>query len=347
MVPSVAPCAIAAATRSVSPPIRKLAGRLLGCTYAAALWFNGSVDELWAHERYSHHLKQHEWGPQEAPAAVKQDRRQTRTKPRHGTPDQVHQKRGKANQSAKQKAHSKTARHRRPETKNDTKTAVRHARSAASGRGNLKAAHVKSRTKTVEHRRPETKNDTKTARSKSVRHARSAASGRGNLKAAHAKSRTKTVEYRRPETKAASRARNQSNFAGHHHSAARTRSDRSTRAATDSRSRTKTGQHRQKHDKTAINHLAPTKSAEAVAVPMPSPRPTRPASSPHSARPRLGSADSPTSSTRLRRMGSLWTSVVSIDPAPRPPASSKRSPPAMGCTVSTAPGTAPSGTITS
>src|SRR6266496_197825 len=303
MVPSVAPCAIAAATRSVSPPIRKLAGRLLGCTYAAALWFNGSVDELWAHERYSHHLKQHEWGPQEAPAAVKQDRRQTRTKPRHGTPDQVHQKRGKANQSAKQKAHSKTARHRRPETKNDTKTAVRHARSAASGRGNLKAAH--------------------------------------------AKSRTKTVEYRRPETKAASRARNQSNFAGHHHSAARTRSDRSTRAATDSRSRTKTGQHRQKHDKTAINHLAPTKSAEAVAVPMPSPRPTRPASSPHSARPRLGSADSPTSSTRLRRMGSLWTSVVSIDPAPRPPASSKRSPPAMGCTVSTAPGTAPSGTITS
>src|SRR6266567_10281 len=152
MVPSVAPCAIAAATRSVSPPIRKLAGRLLGCTYAAALWFNGSVDELWAHERYSYHLKQHEWGPQEAPAAVQRDRRQTRTKPRHGTPDQVHQKRGKANQSAKQKAHSKTAQHRRPETKNDTKTArskaVRHARSAASGRGNLKAAHAKSRTKT-------------------------------------------------------------------------------------------------------------------------------------------------------------------------------------------------------
>src|SRR6266496_5010525 len=60
MVPSVAPFAVAAATRSISPSTRKLAGRLLGCTCAAALWLNGSVDELWAHERHSYDLKQHE-----------------------------------------------------------------------------------------------------------------------------------------------------------------------------------------------------------------------------------------------------------------------------------------------
>jgi hypothetical protein len=281
MVPSVAPCAIAAATRSISPPIRKLAGRLLGCTYAATLWFNGSVDELWAHERYSYHLKQHEWGPQEAPPAGQRDRRQTRTKPRHGTQDQVHQKQGKANQSAKQKAHTKTARHRRPETKNATKTArskpIRLSRSKATGGGNLKTAHAKSRTKTVEHRRPENKNATKAARSKSVRHSRFTASGRGNPKAAQAKSRTKTLEHRRQQTKAANRTRNQSKSAGHQQSAASNGNDKTTRAATDRRSRTKTGQHRQQPDKIAINHLAPTRSAEAATVPTPSPRLTGPA----------------------------------------------------------------------
>jgi hypothetical protein len=207
MVPSVAPCAIAAATRSVSPPIRKLAGRLLGCTCAAALWLNGSVDELWAHERYSYHLKQHEWGPQEAPPAVQRDRRQTRTKRRHGTQDQVHQKRGKANQSAKQKSHTKTARHRRPETKNATKAAVRLSRSTASGRGNLKAAHAKSRTKTVEHRRPETKAASR-ARNQSnfAGYHHSAArtrSDRSTRAATDRRSRTKTGQHRRQHDKTA------------------------------------------------------------------------------------------------------------------------------------------------
>jgi hypothetical protein len=269
---------------------------------------------LWAHERYSYHLKRHEGDPQEAAPTAQRDRRQAHTKRQQKTQHQVHQKRGKANQSAKQKSHTKTARHRQPETKNATKAArstsvqdsgtassrgnlkaahaksrtktvehrwtetknptrtarsksVQHARSTATGRGNLKAAHAKSPTKTVEHRRTDTKNATKTARSKSVRHSRSTASGRGNLKAAQPRSRTKTGERRRQQTKAASRARNQSKSAGY----------KTTRAAIDRGSRTKTGQDRLQHDKTASNHLTPTKSAEAVAVPMPAPLPTRPA----------------------------------------------------------------------
>src|SRR6266536_4825457 len=281
MVPSVAPFAVAAATRSISPSTRKLAGRLLGCTCAAAFWLNGLVDELWAHERHSYDLKQHEGGPQEAAPTAQRVQRQAHTKRRQKTQRQVHQERGKVNQSAKQKSRTKTARDRRPETKNVTKAArskpIRLSRSKAIGGGNLKAAPTKSRTKTVEHRRPDTKNATKAAHSKAVRHSRSAASGRGNPKAAQARSHTKTLENRRQQTKAASRARNQSKSAGHQHSAASNGSDKTTRADSNRRSRTKTGQHRQQHDKTAINHLAPTKSAEAVAVPMPSPRPTRPA----------------------------------------------------------------------
>src|SRR6266516_3106732 len=78
-------------------------------------------------------------------------------------------------------------------------------------------------------------------------------------------------------TKAANRTRNQSKSAGHQQSAASNGSDKTTRAATDRRSRTKTGQHRQQPDKIAINHLAPTRSAEAATVPTPSPRPTGPA----------------------------------------------------------------------
>src|SRR6266536_2516691 len=280
MVPSVAPFAVAAATRSISPSTRKLAGRLLGCTCAAAFWLNGLVDELWAHERHSYDLKQHEGGPQEAAPTAQRVQRQAHTKRRQKTQRQVHQERGKLNQSAKQKSRTKTARDRRPETKNVTKAArskpIRLSRSKAIGGGNLKAAPTKSRTKTVEHRRPENKNATKAARSKSVRHSRSAASGRGNPKAAQAKSHTKTLENRRQQTKAANRTRNQSNSAGLQQSAASTRSDRSTRAATDRRSRTKTGQHRQQPDKIAINHLAPTRSAEAATVPTPSPRPTGP-----------------------------------------------------------------------
>jgi hypothetical protein len=273
---SVAPYAVAAVPRSTSPPTRKLAGHLLGYTCAAALWLNCSVDELWAHESYSHQAKQNEARPQEASPMAQRNRRQAHTKRREKT-----QAVREIRQSAGQKSHTKTTRKGGPEANSATKAtrseSVQQSRSKASVRANLKTAHAKSGSKIVERGRPETKNATKAARSKAVRHSRSTASGRGNLKAAHAKSRTKTVEHRRPETKAASRARNQSNFAGHHHSAARTRSDRSTRAATDRRSRTKTGQHWQQHDKTTINHLAPTKSAEAVAVPMPSPRPTRPA----------------------------------------------------------------------
>ncbi len=206
MVPSVAPFAVAAATRSISPSTRKLAGRLLGCTCAAAFWLNGSVDELWAHERHSYDLKQHEGGPQEAAPTAQRVQRQAHTKRRQKTQRQVHQERGKLNQSAKQKSRAKTARDRRPETKNATKAArskpIRLSRSKAIGGGNLKAAHAKSRTKTVEHRRADTKNATKAARSKSVRHSRAAASGRGNPKAAQAKSHTKTLENRRQQTKA-------------------------------------------------------------------------------------------------------------------------------------------------
>src|SRR6266516_152333 len=161
MVPSVAPFAVAAATRSISPSTRKLAGRLLGCTCAAAFWLNGSVDELWAHERHSYDLKQHEGGPQEAAPTAQRVQRQAHTKRRQKTQRQVHQERGKLNQSAKQKSRAKTARDRRPETKNATKAArskpIRLSRSKAFGGGNLKAAQAKSHTKTLENRRQQTK----------------------------------------------------------------------------------------------------------------------------------------------------------------------------------------------
>src|SRR6266540_1592241 len=124
MIPSVAPCTVPASCRSINPSIRKLAGRLLGCTCVAALWLEGSVDDLWAHERYSYHLNQLEWGPQEATPAAQRD---------HG---RVHQKRGKVHQSGTQKSIAKMTRHRRPEAKNATKAAsaksVRRSRSMAS-----------------------------------------------------------------------------------------------------------------------------------------------------------------------------------------------------------------------
>src|SRR6266568_2600108 len=177
MIPSVAPCAVPASTRSISPSTRKLAGRLLGCTCVAALWLDGSVDELWAHERYNYHLKQLEWGPLEAPHQRSETAAKLIQNVDTGPNPQVHQKRGKVHRSATKQSHTKTARHRPLEAKNATKA----------------------------------------ARSKSVRHSRSTASGRGNLKAAHAKVRTKTVEHRRQRTKTASQARSQSKSAGHRH----------------------------------------------------------------------------------------------------------------------------------
>ena len=268
MVPSIVPCAIATSNQSNSP-IRKLAGRLLGCTCAAALWLNASVDESSAHEGYSYHLKEHEAAPRETPAA-QQGPHQIHTKRRHSAQDQLHQKRAKINHSAEQESHSKTARNRRPETKNAAKAPVRHARSEMSGRGSQKTAHAKSRSKVGGHRLPETK----AARSKLVPHSRSATPSRGNLKATHAKSQ-KTPEHR--HTKAVSNARKQSKFAGHRHSVASTRITRSTRAATDRRSRIKAGQRQRHQDKVALNQRAPTRSAKAAAVPLATPRPTRPA----------------------------------------------------------------------
>ncbi len=235
MIPSVAPCAVPASTRSISPSTRKLAGHLLGCTCVAALWLDGSVDKLWAHERYNYHLKQLERGPQEAPPSAQRDGRQAPTKRRHRAEPQVHQKQDKVHRSATKQSHTKTARHRPPEAKNATKA----------------------------------------ARSKSVRHSRSTASGQGNLKVAHAKARTKTVEHRRQQAKTASRVRGQPKFAGHHNSSTNKPIARSIRAATDHGSRTKTDQQRQQHDKTAINHHTPTSSAEAaIPIPSRRPTPS-------------------------------------------------------------------------
>src|SRR5262245_10708559 len=265
MVPSIVPCAIATANQSNSPPIRKLAGRLLGCTCAVALWFNASVDELSAHEGYSYHLKEREEAPKETLTA-QQSPRQIQTKRRHSVRGQFRQKRAKINHSAKQESHSKAARNRRAEAKNATKSTPRHARSEMSGRGSQKTAHAKSRTKVGGDRLPEIK-------SKSVPHSRSATPSRGNLKAAHAKSH-KTLEHRR--TKVVSDTRRQSKFAGHRHSAAGTRTTRS-RAAADRRSRIKAGQRQQHQDNVALNQRVPTRSAKAAALPLPSPRPTRPA----------------------------------------------------------------------
>jgi hypothetical protein len=270
MVPSTVPCAIATPNPSNSPPIRKLAGRLLGCTCAAALWLNASADELSAHEGYSYHLKEHQAAPRGTPAA-QQGPCQIHTKRRHiGAQGQFRQKRAKNNQSAKQESHSKTARNRRPEAKNATKAPARLARSEMSGRGSQKTARSKSRNKVGRHHLPETK----AARSKLVPHSRSATPSRGNLKAAHAKSH-KTLERRHP--KAVSDTRKKSKFAGPRHSAASTRISRSTRAAADRRSRIEAGQRQPHQDKVASNQRAPTRSAKATAVPLPSPRPTRPA----------------------------------------------------------------------
>jgi hypothetical protein len=262
MVPSIIPCTIATPNQS-NRPIRKLAGRLLGCTCAAALWLNASVDELSAHEGYNYYLKEHEAAPKETRAA-QQGQHQIHTKRRHSAQGQFRQKRAKVNNSAKQESHSKTARNRRPETKNATKAPARLARSEMSGRASQKTARAKSRNKVGRHRLPE-----KAARSKLVPHSRSATSSRGNLKAAHAKSH-KTLEHRHPKT--VSDTRKKSKFAG-----PRTRTNRSTRAATDRRSRIKAGQRQQHQDKVALNQRAATRSAKAAAVPLPSPRPTRPA----------------------------------------------------------------------
>src|SRR6266516_3410438 len=214
MIPTVAPCTVPGSRRSINPSIRKLAGRLLGCTCVAALWLEGSVDDLWAHERYSYHLNQLEWGPQEATPAAQRDQGRVHRKRQHKTRG-VHQKRGKVHQSGTQKSIAKMTRHRRPEAKNATK-----------------AAPVKSRTKTVEHRRQ--------------------------------------------QTKTASRARGKSNFAKHHHSSTSKRIAGLIRAGSDRSRRTKADQNRQQHDEAAINHHAVPTSAEAAAIPMPSPRPTRP-----------------------------------------------------------------------
>src|SRR5262249_8984294 len=127
MVPSIVPCTIATANQSNSP-IRKLAGRLLGCTCAAALWLNASVDESSAHEGYRYHLKEHEAAPRETPAA-QQGPHQIHTKRRHSAQGQLRQKRAKVNHSAKQESHSKTARNHRPGTNNRTKATVRPPRS--------------------------------------------------------------------------------------------------------------------------------------------------------------------------------------------------------------------------
>jgi hypothetical protein len=268
MVPSIVPCAMATANQSNSPPIRKLAGRLLGCTCAVALWFNASVDELSAHEGYSYHLKEREEAPKETLTA-QQSPRQIQTKRRHSVRGQFRQKRAKINHSAKQESHSKAARNRRAEAKNATKSTPRHARSEMSSRGSQRTAHAKSRIRVGAHRLPEAK----AARSKLVPHSRSATPSRGNFKAAHAKSH-KILEDR--HTKTVSDARKQSKFAGRHHSAASTRITQS-RAATNRRSRIKAGQRQQHQDKAALNQRAPTRSAKAAAVPLPSPRPTRPA----------------------------------------------------------------------
>src|SRR5262249_36163438 len=155
MVPSIVPCAIATPNQSNSP-IRKLAGRLLGCTCAAALWLNASVDELSAHEGYSYHLKEHEAAPKKTRAA-QQGPHQIHTKRRHSAPGQVRQERAKINNSAKQETHIKTTRNRRAEAKNATKAPARRARSEMSGRGSQKTAHAKSRSKVGGHRLPETK----------------------------------------------------------------------------------------------------------------------------------------------------------------------------------------------
>src|SRR5262249_8535488 len=192
------------------------------------------------------------------------------TKRRHSAQGQFRQKRAKVNHAAKQESHSKTARNRRPETKDATKARARHARSETSGRGSPKTAHAKSRNKVGRHRLPETK----AARSKLVPHSRSATSSRGNLKATHAKSH-KSLVHR--HAKAVSNARKQSKFAGHRHSVASTRITKSTRAATDRRSRIKAGQRQRHQDKVALNQRAPTRSAKVAAVPLPTPRPTRPA----------------------------------------------------------------------
>src|SRR5436190_24211533 len=118
MIESVAPQGMSAVTRSTSPPIRKLANRLLGCTCAAALWLTGSVDELWAHEQHSHPAKQHEGGPQEPAPKQQRARRQAHTKSREKIQDRVH-----TVHPTKQKTNTKTAQKRGSEIKSETKAA--------------------------------------------------------------------------------------------------------------------------------------------------------------------------------------------------------------------------------
>ena len=202
-MPSVAPCAMPTTTRSISPSIRKLAGRLLGCTCVAALWLDGSVEELWAHERYSYHSKQLESDPQEAAPAAQRERRQAHPKGRRKAQRQALKKRDKVHQSATQKSQTKTARRGRPKAKVTKAThskSARHSRSTASDQRNLKAAHAKSRTKTIESRRQQAKNGSKARnQSKFAQYHHSAASTRsaGSTRAAtDRRSRTKTGQHR-------------------------------------------------------------------------------------------------------------------------------------------------------
>ncbi len=273
MIEGVAPHSIATAARSTGLPSRKLANRLLGCTCAAALWLTGSVDELWAHEQHSHPAKQHEGRPQESAPNEQRARRQAHAKSRENIQDRVHKVRHPRNQNTKttQKPGSKV----KSETKAAPAKLVQHSRSKASARGNpemvdaksrvkhprpdqnvtkparsksrsitagrnMEAALAKSRTKTAQSCRLETKKAIKSGRSKPVRCSHSMLAGREYLKSARAKSRTKTIEHRRQQAKSASRSHKQWNIAGHQHSAADTRGDKSMRGAKNRRSRIKT-----------------------------------------------------------------------------------------------------------
>jgi hypothetical protein len=203
MMPSVAQCAVPA-TRSVSPSIRKLAGRLLGCTCIAALWLDSSVEELWANERYSYHSTQLEFGSPETAPAAQRERRPAHSKRRQKTRNQVRQNLGKAHQSP-QKSQAKPARHRQPETKHATKVtrskSVRHSGSKTSSRGKLRIAHRKSR-KAAQHRRHPAKTAAKA--SKTAGHHRSPVSTRGvrsTRAATNRSARTKTGQHWRQHDK--------------------------------------------------------------------------------------------------------------------------------------------------
>jgi hypothetical protein len=311
MIESVAPHSIATAARSIGLPSQKLANRLLGCTCAAALWLTGSVDELWAHEQHSHAAKQHEGRPQESAPNEQRARRQAHAKSQEDIQDRVHKVRHTRNQKTDTKPTQKPGLKIKSETK--ASKVVQHSRSKASARGNAEmvdaksrvkhhrpdqnvtkparsksrsitagrnreAVHTKSRTKTARSCRLETKKAIKSGRSKPARCSHSTLAGREYMKSARAKSRTKTIEHRRQQAKSASRSHKQWNIAGHQHSAADTRGDKSMRGAKNRRSRIKTVQHRTQHEAAAKNSRASTASAKmaAVTAPVSSPRPTPP-----------------------------------------------------------------------